>query len=104
MPDLLKPFLVILRRDDAQDPRTILRCPIATRFSLHQNKLNVIFYDRVRLVRFSKKTSPVFDLVRGVGNFVPDDWRQVIEADLSAMLLNRGVKWHDRVTPFVLAA
>src|SRR3972149_6430003 len=81
------------------------RLAIAAGFALHEDKLDVILDHGVGLVGLAEKsTSAVFHFVGRVGDFVPDDRRQIVEANGSASLLNRRVKWDDRMSPVILAA
>src|SRR5438132_10867110 len=47
----------------------------------HQNKLNVVFDDRVRLVWFSQERRSVLHFIVGVGDFVPDNRIEIIKSN-----------------------
>jgi len=103
-PDLLKPFLVIFHGDHAQDFRGNVRSTIAAGLPFHQNEFNVIFYYGIWFVGLAKERRTAFDLVCGVGYLVPDDGREVIEAQLSAVLLDGRMEGHNGVPPAVFSS
>ncbi len=103
IPNLLKPFLIILRRDHAQNSCAILGSSVAAWLPLHQNELDVVLDDCIRLVGLSEEAPAVLYFVRCIGNFVPDDWRQIIEANPPAMFLNSGMEGNDGMSSFILA-
>ena len=89
-------------RYDGQHSRGQRRFPISPRFALHQDELNVVLYDGIGFIRFPQKTGSVAGgLKRGIGNLVPDNRRQIVITNLSTVVLNRGVKWNDRVSPVI---
>src|SRR5690242_2119273 len=104
LPDLLKPFLVIVRRYEAQNLRRNIRCAVSTWLSLHQNEFNVVLNHGVGLIRFPQEARTVFDFIRCIRDFMPDDRRQVVEANPPTMFLYRRMKRNYRVAPTVLAA
>src|SRR5271169_5119630 len=91
-PDLLKPCLVIIGGNQAKYFRRNVRGPIPAWLSLHQNKLNIVLDDRVRLIGLPQKPGAPLNLVRGVGNLMPDNRSEVVKTDPSAVFLNRGMK------------
>ena len=102
-PDLLKPQLMLLAGYDAQHAGGGGGSAVATGLSLHQDELDVILDHRVWLVWLAQKAGAVFHLMDGVRNLLPDDRRQVIEAELAAMLLDRRVQWNHCVPALVLS-
>jgi hypothetical protein len=55
IPDLLKPLLVILGGNHAQYTRSNIGSPIPTGLPLHEYKLDIVLYYRVRLIGFTQK-------------------------------------------------
>ena len=79
------------------------RLPITARLALHQDELDIVLDDGIRLVGLAKKARrSVLDLIHRIGNLVPNDRRQIIETDLPAMLLNRRMERHHRMPTVVL--
>ncbi len=97
VPNLLKPPVEILFPDSARVSLPLGRLPVSSRFSLHEDKLHVVLDDGVWLIRFAQELRSVGDLVRGVGNFVPNDRVQVVKADTPADDANVSVKGKDKV-------
>src|SRR5688500_17465355 len=88
-PNLLEPLLVVRVTYDAQDSSGKRGTAITARFSLHKYELKIVFYDGIRLVGFAQKRRAVaLRLEYSVRNLVPDDRRQVIVANVAAVLLN----------------
>src|SRR3990170_6775454 len=95
-PNLLEPFLVLLRWNNREDSCSKVRFSISPRLAFHQNKLNVVLHDSVRLIRLPEKAAPVaYSLIGCVGDFVPDNGCQVGETDCAAMFLYGGVERDD---------
>src|SRR2546427_947683 len=104
-PYLLKPLLVVLRGDHAEHASGKRRRAIAARLALHQDEFDVVLDDRVRLVRLPEKTASVARrFINRVGDLVPDDGREIGEAQVTAVLLDRRVQRNDRMDARVLAA
>jgi len=103
-PNLLEPFLVILRRDNTENPGGNRRAPVPAVLPLHEDELDVILDDRVRLIGLAEEGAAVLHLIDGVCDLVPDDRSEVVEPDLPAVFLDRRVQRHDRVSALVLAA
>ena len=78
---------MVLRRDHAEYPGGRVGLAVAARFPLHEDELDVILDHRVGLERLPQETRGPGHFVNGVGNLVPDDGCQVVEADFSAVLL-----------------
>ena len=95
---------MVLGRYNAQQFCRDIGGTVSAGFPLHQNEFDVILDYGVRFVWLSQKPGAIFDFVNRVGYFVPDDWGQVIESDLSATLLDRRVKRNDGVPTFILPA
>ena len=102
-PNLLKPRPVVLFGYDAQHPRCHRWLAISARLPFHQDEFDVVFDDRVRFVWLSEERRPVLDLVHRVGDLVPNDRGQIIEANLPAMLLDRRMKRNDRMASVVFS-
>jgi len=61
------------------------RLAIAAGLAEHQDKFDIVFDDRIGFVGFSKEPgSTVFDFVFCVGDFVPKDRSEIVEADFAA--------------------
>jgi hypothetical protein len=69
----------------------------------HENEFDIVLDHRIRFVGLTKEAGAVLDLVRGIGNFVPDDWGEIVEADSLAVNLNRRMKRHNSVTTTIHA-
>lgn len=95
---------MVLSRDDAKDPRGERWAPVAAGLALHEDELDVVLDDRVGLVGLPKEATTVIHLVDRVRDLVPDDRGEVVEAQPSAVLLNRGVERDDHVPATVLSA
>jgi len=88
-PDLLKPHLVAVGGDYAKHTRSDTRAAVSPRLALHEDELDVVFYDRVRLIGLPEETTAIaLRLIYGVGNLVPDNGSQVAEPDPPAMFLD----------------
>ena len=71
--------------------------PVAARLPLHEDELHVVLDDGVRLVGFPQELRAVGDLVGGVGDLVPDDRVQVVEADPPADDADVGMEGKDEM-------
>ena len=103
VPDLLKPAVEGVLFDPARVALLIGRFPVAARLSLHQDELHVVLDDGVWLVGLSQELRSVFDLVGSVGDLVPDDGVQVVEADPSADDADVGVQGKHEVASEIAA-
>ena len=97
VPNLLKPPVEVLFPDSARVPLLLGRLPVSSRFSLHEDKLHVVLDDGVWLIGFPQELRSVGDLVRSVGNFVPNDRVQVVKADTPTDDANVCVEGEDKV-------
>ena len=79
------------------------RAAVSARLALHQNELDVVLDDGVRLVGLAEKAAAAGNLVVRVGDFVPDDRREVVESDRLAMVLDRRMQRDDRVPAVVVS-
>ncbi len=102
-PYLLKPTLIIFCPNYAEQFRGCIWFSITTRLSQHQNELDVILDDRVWLVWFSEKTTCSTRFVHCIRYLVPNDWREIVEPDLSALFLNRRMQGNNRMSPVILS-
>jgi hypothetical protein len=57
---------------------------VPPRLALHQDELDVVLDDGVRLVRFAKELDSVLHLIVGIRDLVPDDGIEVVEANPAA--------------------
>jgi len=88
-PDLLKPHLVAVGGDYAKHTRSDARTAVSPGLPLHEDELDVVLHDGVRLIRLPKETTTIaLRLIYGVRNLVPDNGSEVAEPDPPAMLLN----------------
>lgn len=103
-PDLLKPYLVTVSGDHAENARRNAWATVSAGLALHKDELNVVFYDRVRLIWLSKEATAIaLRLIYRVRDLVPNDGSEVAEPDPPAMFLNRGMERNDGVLAAVLA-
>ena len=103
-PDLAKQRLEARLREQAERASCEARPPVAARLALHQDELDVVLDDSVRLVRFPQESRrSAFDLVRRVRDLVPDDWSQIVEAQRAAAFLDGRVQRDNGMPPAVLA-
>lgn len=100
-PYLSKPGLIVLRADNAE--KTFLRSgfAVSARFPLHKHKLDIVFDHCVGLIRLSEKSARPRDFIFCIGNLVPDDGREVVEANGFTAFLYGGMKRNDRVPAVV---
>src|SRR5262245_27514898 len=101
--DLIEPEAMSLLADHAEKANGIRRLAVPARLTLHQNELDVVFDDSVRFIWLPKERRAVLHLEGCIGDLVPDDGREVVEADLPAVLLNRGVQRYDHVGAMLAA-
>jgi len=93
-PELLEPFVELVLGDHAQPALFFGGFAVATRLALHEDELDVILNDGVRLVGLAEKFRAVADLVAGIRDFVPDDRVEVVEPKLAALDANIGMQGH----------
>ena len=55
-PDLLKPFPLILNRNETQDALSVGWLPVATRFFEHEDELNVVLDNGIRFIRLTEES------------------------------------------------
>src|ERR1041384_6045504 len=84
VPDLLKPLPELFLVDATSITLTVGRLPVTAGLALHQDELYVVLDDRIRLIRFAEELRAVGDFIGGIGDFVPDDWIQIVEPNLAA--------------------
>jgi hypothetical protein len=90
--------------DDTKDTCCNRGTSIAARLALHQDELDIVLDYRIGLVRLSEERGSIaFNFVRGIRNFVPNYWSQIVVSDASAVLLDRRMKW-DHGVPTVIFA
>lgn len=104
-PNLSEPCFVKRVGNDAHRSLEEFRASVASRFSFHQDELDIVLDNGIRFIWFSEEAGPIArDFEGGVGDFVPDDRREVIEADFSAMFLDGGVEGDNGVAAVVFSA
>src|ERR1039457_3210500 len=86
---------------ESQMPLLLRRLP--ARLPEHQDELDVILDDGIGLVGLPQEAGPVLDLITRIGYLVPENGRQVVEADLPGPHNDVGVHRHARM-PAMLAA
>src|SRR6516165_7169748 len=102
-PNLLEPRFVVLNGEQAEHLRREVGRAITARLSLHQDELDVVLDDRVRLVRLPEERGSVaLGLQPRVGDLVPDDGCQVVITHETAVFLDRGMERDDSVPATVL--
>jgi hypothetical protein len=73
-PDLLKPYLVTVSGDHTEYARRDARAAVPAGLALHQNELNVVLNDRIRLIGLTEETAAItLGLINGVCNLAPDN-------------------------------
>lgn len=78
---------------------------ITARFALHKDEFDVVFYYCVGFIGLSQETSSVSGCLENcIGYLVPNDRREIIVADLSAMFLDRRMKRNNGMSTVVLSA
>ena len=82
--------------DHRHQPRCEPRLPVPARLALKQDVLDVVLDHTVGFIRLAEE-STASHLVLSVGDLVPDDRREVVEADRPATLLDAGVQREDKV-------
>src|SRR5262249_44267452 len=83
-PDLSEPLVEPFLIDHAEPPLPLRRLAVTTWLALHEDELDVVLDDRVRLIRFAEELRPVIDLKLSVRDLVPEDRIQVVESDFPA--------------------
>ena len=96
-----EPFRVLILREHGRLALLAGRLAIAARFPEHQNVLHVVFQDGVRLVGLPQKRGTVLHFVVGVGDLVPEDRSEVIEAHATGAHADIRVQGHDHVPPLI---
>ena len=98
IPELLEPRSEVILTDLAQ--LTLFRCGAAVPswFSLHQDKLDVILDDGIRLIGLAQKSTAIRYFVTGIRDLMPYYWIKVIKADFATRDANVGVKWNNYVS------
>lgn len=91
VPQLPEHLLVGVGFDGREDPLRDVRTPVAAGLAEQQDVLDVVFDDRPRLVGLAEEPGVATSLETRVADLVPDDGREVIEADVGGVFLNRRV-------------
>src|SRR5437867_4688561 len=92
VPALLKPRIKVFLADTAFLALAVGRLPVAAGFALHEDEFHVVLDDRVWLVGFAEELAGLVGLEDGIGNLVPDDRVQVVEAQPPAKDGDVGMK------------
>jgi hypothetical protein len=98
IPYLLKPAVEVFFTNSACFSLFNRWLSVAPWLALHQDELNIVLNDGIRLVRLSKELRSIFHLIGSVCDLVPDDWIQVVKADTPAYNANVGMKGKNQVT------
>lgn len=80
------------------------RAAVAAGLALHEDEFDIIFDDGIGFVGFTEEAGAALDFIFSVGDFVPNDGGEVIEADGFAVVLDGCVEGDNRVAAIVLAA
>jgi len=79
----LEPLSVFISGNHAQYPNGTGRSAITAWLPLHQDEFDIVFYHRIRFIRFSQETATaIFDFISGIRDFVPDYWSKIVKAIL----------------------
>jgi hypothetical protein len=98
VPYLLKPLVKVFLVNLAVPSLHVRRLAIATGLPLHQDELNIVLYDRIRLVGLTEEFRAADHFVRSIRDFVPYDRIEVVEADFAALDTNIGMERKDKVS------
>ena len=99
IPNLLKPAVELLFADPALVSLRGGRLPIAPRLPLHENEFHIVLDDGIGLVGFSEELGTVGDLIRGIGDLVPDDRIQIVKANSPTDDANVSMKRKNKMAP-----
>ena len=91
VPQLPKHLLVSVGLDGREDSLWDVRTPVAAGLAEQQDVLDVVFDDGARLVGLTEEPGVATSLETRVPDLVPDDGREVVEADIGGVFLNRRV-------------
>jgi len=73
--------------------------PIPTRLVLKQDVFDIVYNNCVRFIGFAEKTRAVTRRLKfSIGDFMPNNRRQVVETNGAAVFLNAGVQRKNDVT------
>ena len=104
-PYLGKPCFVAFDWNYAQQSSRIGGTAVATWLALHQDELDVVLDYGIRLVGLAEKSAAaIVHLMHDVGNLVPNDRRQIVEADGSTVFLDRGMQRNHGMPSVVFSA
>lgn len=103
VPNLLKPSIKLSLRKPTGIALPVCRFSIAAGFPLHEDKFHVVFYNGIRFVRFTEELRSVGNLIRGVGDLVPDNRIEIIKADATTNDRDVGVEGKNEMTAKVPA-
>ena len=101
VPQLSEHLLVGVGFDGRQNSLWDIRTPVAARFAEQQDVLDVVFDDCPRLVGLTEEPSVPAGLETRVSDLVPDDGREIVEADVGSVFLNRRVQRENAMPPVV---
>src|ERR1035437_10287749 len=103
-PNRTKPFGLFFFCKSGRLPLLCRWLAIRAMLSEHEDVLNIVFDDCVRFVRLAKKSCSIAICFKfGVRNFVPENRRQIIEANPSSANTNIGVERQDKMSSFVFS-
>ena len=98
VPELPEPLVKIIFCDHALFSLLFSRLSVPSGFALHQEKFYIVFHNRARLVRLAQEFGPVVCLEGRIGDLVPDNGVEVIEADFPADDSDICMKRHHEMT------
>jgi hypothetical protein len=98
VPYLLKPSIKLSLSKPTGITLPVCRFSIASGLPLHEDKLHVVFYNGIGLVRFAEELRAVGNLIRGVGDLVPDNRIEIIKPDATANNRDVGMEGKNEMT------
>lgn len=101
VPQLPEHLLVGVGFDGRQNSLWDVRTPIAAGLAKQQDVLDVVFDDRPRLIGLAEEPGVATSLETRVSDLVPDDGREVVEADVGGVFLNRRVQREHTMPPMI---
>jgi len=91
IPQLSKHLLMSVCLDGREDPLGDVRAPVAAGLAEQQDILDVVFDDRPWLVGLAEEPGVAAGFETRIPDLVPDDGREIVEADVGGVFLNRRV-------------
>lgn len=97
IPDLLKPLIELSLGYLARSALFIGRLPVSSGLALHEDEFHVVFDDGVGFIRLAQELRPVRHFIGCVGDFMPDDGIQIVEANPPTNDTNVGMEGKHKV-------